>query len=478
MKQLLNLRRAPMITSAPQFGYKTVYRWQRDPKFEEEKRVYAEKMSEMRKKHAQEFWERQTQVENAYLERFQTERAAKQRRDLDKWRTAICNISMHTKKQIKDLQSKESAMLEKMRHLDLKKTKKAMDNKLMLDVMQSDSKKWPTLSTLNEKINENVVLPQTILNYGEYQQKLQNLAFFAEQGDHEAMQKLLDKEDVIEKKNVLLQPIFRDLKSAIRHMTYTEEFKVFKEYLDNRAVLIKEYGGEESQKCKEGLKLLQQEYARLVHSQKQALKENPGRRLKVLQKRLEHMFQLLSLWTQYVEVIYMPESDIHIMSVVEKMDPRADDAAFGARSSEIETRNRINTLFAPEQEAADVDKENYETVNEGMTTDTTEAPEVEMRRESAQVAAEPEEETGILSSDEEEVATKAKVVADKPLTNDHSDDIHSFESSPLFQSDKAKEEVENRYNFGETDLDRFGDRLKAKQSKSDDQYAASKTLLL
>jgi hypothetical protein len=51
-------------------------------------------------------------------------------------------------------------------------------------------------------------------------------------------------------------------------MTYTEEFKVFKEYLDNRAVLIKEYGGEESQKCKEGLKLLQQEYARLVHSQK------------------------------------------------------------------------------------------------------------------------------------------------------------------------------------------------------------------
>jgi len=79
----------------------------------------------------------------------------------------------------------------------------------------------------------------------------------------------------------------------------------------------------------------------------------------------------------------MPESDIHIMSAVEKMDPRAEDAAFGARTSEIETRNRINTLFAPEQEVADEEKENYETVNEGMTTDTTEAPEVEMRRESA-----------------------------------------------------------------------------------------------
>jgi hypothetical protein len=165
-----------------------------------------------------------------------------------------------------------------------------MDNRLMLDVMQVDSAKWPTLTTLNDKVNENVVLPQTILNYGEYQLKLQNLAFYAEQGDHESMQRLLDKEDVIEKKNVLLQPVFRDLKSAIRHMTYTDEFKILKEYLDHRATLIAEYGSEESERCQEGLKLLQREYAKLLHSQKQALKENPGKRLRLLQKRLESMF--------------------------------------------------------------------------------------------------------------------------------------------------------------------------------------------
>jgi hypothetical protein len=100
---------------------------------------------------------------------------------------------------------------------------------MMLDVMQVDSRKWPTLADLNTKVDENVVLPQTILNYGEYQKKLQNLAFYAEQGDHESMQKLLDKDDVMEKKNVLLQPIFRDIKSAIRHMTNTDEYKLIKE---------------------------------------------------------------------------------------------------------------------------------------------------------------------------------------------------------------------------------------------------------
>jgi len=125
-----------------------------------------------------------------------------------------------------------------MRFKDLKDTKKAMENKLMLDVMQIDSKKWPTLSDLNSKIDENVILPQTIMNYGEYQQKLQNLAFYAEQGDHEAMQKLLDKEGVMEKKNLLLQPLFRDLKSIIKHMTFTEEYKLLREYIENRNIIL------------------------------------------------------------------------------------------------------------------------------------------------------------------------------------------------------------------------------------------------
>ena len=206
--------------------------------YEDECRVYDVEMKKLRKDHIKEYWERQTQIENAYLEKWQGERVEKQRRDLDKWRTAICNIAMHTKKQIGDLKRKEVQVLHKMRVKDLKDTKKAMDNRLMLDVMEVDSRKWPTLADLNTKVDENVVLPQTILNYGEYQNKLQNLAFYAEQGDHESMQKLLDKEEVMEKKNVLLQPLFRDLKSAIRHMTYTDEYKLIKEYLDNRTILL------------------------------------------------------------------------------------------------------------------------------------------------------------------------------------------------------------------------------------------------
>lgn len=65
----------------------------------------------------------------------------------------------------------------------------------MLDAMTLESKRWPKLDDLDNSIETNIILPQTILNHDEYQQKIQRLAFLAEQGDNEAMQKMLDNEN-------------------------------------------------------------------------------------------------------------------------------------------------------------------------------------------------------------------------------------------------------------------------------------------
>lgn len=51
------------------------------------------------------------------------------------------------------------------------------------------------------------------------------------------MQRILDKEDIMEKKNLMLQPVYRDLKSMIKHMTYTEEYRLMKDFYDNRLQL-------------------------------------------------------------------------------------------------------------------------------------------------------------------------------------------------------------------------------------------------
>ena len=71
---------------------------------------------------------------------------------------------------------------------------------------------------------------------------------FADQADHKKMQQILDNEEIIDQKNVLLQPIFRDLKSQIRHMSFSPEFKITREYISQRKLLLTQTKGRLSEK--------------------------------------------------------------------------------------------------------------------------------------------------------------------------------------------------------------------------------------
>jgi hypothetical protein len=126
-----------------------------------------------------------------------------------------------------------------------------------------------------------------------------------------------------------------------------------------------------------------------------------------------------------------------------------------------------------------------------MTTDTTEAPQYASKRGSVEDSdnlnaagmkeggdSQDQIEEGILSSDEEEreaddkkTNKSFKVVGDKPLASaSDSHDIRNFAgdsgaaTSKLYESDKAREEIENKFNFGEQDVEYFGAKI---QSRSD-----------
>lgn len=134
-------------------------------------------------------------------------------------------MSLHTKKKLATLEQTKLDTLEKMRMQDIQNIKRNTQRKLMLDAMQMQStRSWPTMGNLDGKINVNSVVPNTIMNYAEYYTKLQRLAMYADQGDYKSMQKVLDNQAVLARKNMLLQPLFRDLKSQIRHMSHTPEF--------------------------------------------------------------------------------------------------------------------------------------------------------------------------------------------------------------------------------------------------------------
>jgi hypothetical protein len=60
---------------------------------------------------------------------------------------------------------------------------------------------------------------------------------YSEQADHKAMQDILDNTEVIDQKNTMLQPLFRDIKAHIRHMTHTPEFELMREYIQKKKLV-------------------------------------------------------------------------------------------------------------------------------------------------------------------------------------------------------------------------------------------------
>ena len=99
---------------------------------------------------------------------FKNERIKKNDTDMQRWRTQICNIGMMTQKKFDTLQKREDKLLDTMRKEDIAEGKRKLENRYKLDAMTIDSRRWPKLGDLDNTIATNILLPQTILNYGEY----------------------------------------------------------------------------------------------------------------------------------------------------------------------------------------------------------------------------------------------------------------------------------------------------------------------
>jgi hypothetical protein len=86
----------------------------------------------------------------------------------------------------------------------------------------------------------------------------------------------------------------------------------------------------------------------------------------------------------------MADSEVNIIDAVNKSEARPEDESFATKTEERDIRNRMDILFGRDTEGKKLQKsvisnggeEAYETVNEGLTTDTTEASEKNFKRTS------------------------------------------------------------------------------------------------
>ena len=186
----------------------------------------------------------------------------------------------------------------------------------------------------------------------------------------------------------------------------------------------------------------------------------------------------------------MPEAELNVMHAVQAMDARPEDTSLRVREEEKDLAKRMKTLFgkdysglddraAKEEEEAEEKEadEAYETVLEGQTSDTTEAPAKKARRTKlAEEDAGPkkeakneEEQEGILSSDEEhkEVDLKTgknnRFIKEKTVSQA---EVKAFgQDGKRAAVEKGKEQIENQFKYTDQDLELYGARLQSKAER-------------
>jgi hypothetical protein len=112
----------------------------------------------------------------------------------------------------------------------IKRAEKQHEKQSLLETLSIDSANWFTLDNINEKLNMELIIPHSVINHNEYYSRLQNLALLVEQGDYAALEKVLEDKDNIEFKNKLLRPLYREIKTIIRYMTYNQFYKLYEQY--------------------------------------------------------------------------------------------------------------------------------------------------------------------------------------------------------------------------------------------------------
>jgi len=94
-------------------------------------------------------------------------------------------------------------------------------------------------------------------------------------------------------------------------MSFSPEIDLLREYIGKRRLLEKSLRSTLSEKRQSlVLKELELRYAQLLNLRHDEIKSNVSLRLQTLQKRLENILELLALWQQYVELIYMPDWEL------------------------------------------------------------------------------------------------------------------------------------------------------------------------
>ena len=196
----------------------------------------------------------------------------------------------------------------------------------MLTLLDEQSKHWITFDNMDQKIEENInlLIPPSILSSKDYYRRLQKQAILYDQGQYDEAEDVRMNKEVIDYKNKILINIYRDLKNLIRKVTFTEEHTIYDQYKDyvtrvkNSLVIELFIQGANSPKAKLIIAKLENNYRKIL-TYSRLENEKPLNKFLEIEKQAQSLLSILVAWSQYTEIIYLPDDQIEILSGKESM---------------------------------------------------------------------------------------------------------------------------------------------------------------
>lgn len=216
----------------------------------------------------------------------------------------------------------------------------------ILETMNLDSQFWLTSSNIDKAIDSVVVIPDNLETHSDYHRNLQSLTLEYSQGKFTDWDANSNQEVVTSFKNSQMVPIYQKVKGLIKFMKREGEDCLLKEYEMSRAMVLKNFEGEEAEKK---ISQLDRIYNGLVLAYRKQLKD-PKVLITHLHRRYLLLYNILKSWQDYSSILRMSQDQIFQMMDERSYQEEATFEDLGAQSihhtqdEDIETSEDSGTV--------------------------------------------------------------------------------------------------------------------------------------